>query len=513
VDSELKELEDTLKAIPNPELMTFLRLDTTYPQDNLIQTIIPRFKNLETLQLNGNITNQSFLNLFYLQGNKIKEINYLTIYCKELNEDNMPIENNNNNNNSDINHSNGQNESNLSKELQYIKDKEFHIKSICYRHCHPYQLNFLFKHCYHSLQVLNVFIDSYSKLNLLTKNLNYLEKLKELYLAYEYSEVGNLELVYYMYHESLETLSIDSSYIRNIEWPVKRQRKQYRHLIFDYDEYKKCEEKYHIKSETLQLDISAEDIASKIDIIMPLKKSKLKTLQFSRCSFDALNTSEIFQICEDLEEISFFKVNFLFVIQFDDLVTFFPSKVRKLTLINCGHYTSLILRHYLSLGKIEAIHIDISDVSTELLMGLTQLNNLYSIEIAESSFQISNLHKYSLCFETMMKAFAEKAERIIEARKLKSNISEEFKIFKQIKIDFPIYMDYSLNGVRALQRIPDVKCIDIKIEGLSFQPWKSVTKFESPTCLYQPVVKKQISIINQRSTHTSNTVWVKKVLS
>ncbi|ORX87125.1 hypothetical protein BCR32DRAFT_289523 [Anaeromyces robustus] len=535
VASEIKELENVLKALPNPELINFLRLDTSYPQDSLIETIIPNFKNLETLQLNGNITNKSFINLFKLQNsNKIKEINELTIYCKDMDEDSIPIEdiindmendNNNNNNtnnnisNENINDNNNSNNSLTSQESNNFKNKEFNIKSISYRHCHPYQIDFLLRHCYSSLQILNVYIDSFYKLNLLNKNINQLETLKELYLAYEFSEPGNLQLVYYMYHNSLEVLSIDSSYIRNLEWPFKRQRKYYRNLMFDYDEYKRYEEKYYNEPESLDIGISSEDFESKIDFLVPLKKSKLKTFQCSRCSFDALNTTEIFQICENLEELSFFRVNFLFVIPFDDLVTYFPQNVKKLTIINCGHYTSLILKHYLSLKQLEAIHIDISDVSTDLLMELTKLNNLYSIEIAESFFQNSNLHKYSLCFETMMKVFAEKAEKIIENRKLMINDysiednKSSPKIFKQIKIDFPIYMDYSLNAVRALLKIPDVQCIDIKIEGMSFQPWKSVTKFQSPTCLYQPLNKKQLNFINQRSSYTNNTVWVKKVIS
>jgi len=74
-------------------------------------------------------------------------------------------------------------------------------------------------------------------------------------------------------------------------------------------------------------------------------------------------------------------------------------------------------------------------------------------------------------------------------------------------------MDYSLNAVRALLAIPEVQCIDIKIEGLSFQPWRSLTTFQSPTCLYQPIKKNQLHILNHRSFYTNNTVWVKKVLS
>ena len=74
-------------------------------------------------------------------------------------------------------------------------------------------------------------------------------------------------------------------------------------------------------------------------------------------------------------------------------------------------------------------------------------------------------------------------------------------------------MDYSLKAVRTLLEIPKVQCIDIKIEGLSFQPWRNLTKFQSPTCLYQPVNKKQLHFINQRSSRTNNTVWVKKILS
>ncbi|OUM58825.1 hypothetical protein PIROE2DRAFT_15817 [Piromyces sp. E2] len=419
VETETKELENALKALPCPELITFLRIDTSYCQDSLIKNIIPIFKNIKTLQLNGDITNQTFINLFYLQGNEIKEIDDLTIYCKELNENVFPV-------NEQINDSenNEENQDNLSKELKYIKDKEFNLKSACYRQFHPYQLDFIFKHCYRSLHTLNVYIDSFNKLNLLTSNLNRLEKLKELYLSYEFSEPGNLQLVYYMYHESLEVLSIDSSYIRNLEWPTKRQRKQYRNLIFDYEEYKKYEEKYNQQMINLPQVASIEDIDAKIDFLVPLKKSKLKTLQFSRCSFDALNTTEIFEVCENLEELSLFKVNFLFVIPFDNLIEYFPRNITKLTVINCGHYSSLLLKHYLTLGQLEAIHIDISDVSTELLIALTKLDYLYSIEIAESSFQMSNLHKYSLCFETMLKIFAEKARKIMDNRKNMSVVSE-----------------------------------------------------------------------------------------
>ncbi|ORX41714.1 hypothetical protein BCR36DRAFT_338933 [Piromyces finnis] len=509
--TETKELESALKAIPHPELITFLRVDSSFPQDSLINNIIPIFKNLETLQLNGDITNQTFINLFYLQGNEIKEIDDLTIYCKDLNENNIPFDD-------QVNSpaDNESNENTMPKEIKYIKEKEFNLKSICYRQCSPYQLNFLFKHCFKNLCTLNVYIDSFYKLNILTHNINHLDRIKELYLSYEFSENGNLQLVYYMYHESLEVLSIDSSYIRNLEWPVKRQRKDYRNLIFDYEEYKKYEEKYNHQTINLPMLSSIEDIETKLDFIVPLKKSKLKTLQFSRCSFDALNTTEIFEVCENLEELSFFKVNFLFVIPFDDLVTYFPRNVKKLTIINCGHYTSLMLQYYLTLNQLEAIHIDISDVSTDLLIALTKLDYLYSIEISESSFQISNLHKYSLCFETMLKIFAEKAKQIIENRKIMP-IHPEGKrlpnIFKQIKIDFPIYMDYSLSAVRALLDIHEVQCIDIKIEGLSFQPWKSLTKFQSPTCLYQPVRKTQLHFINHRSFYTKNTVWVKKILS
>lgn len=512
VTTEIKELESVLKAIPKPELIKFLRIDTSYPQDNLISNVIPRFKNLETLQLNGNINNQSFINLFYLQENSIKKISDMTIYSKDPNENIIPLENIMDENN----HEENFNENNISRQLKYIKNKTFNVKSICYRHFHPYQLNFLFKHCYTTIHTLNVYIDSFYKLNLLTQNIHQLENLKELYLAYEFSESGNLQLVYYMYHRSLEILSIDSSYIRNLEWPTKRQRKQYRHLLFDYDTYKAYEDKYYHPQNHLSLDISMEDIDSKIDFLVPLKKSKLKTLQFSRCSFDALNTTEIFQICEDVEELSFFKVNFLFVIPFDDLVNYFPYNVKKLTLINCGHYTSLILQHYLSIGLLEAIHFDIGDVSTDLLMELTKLDYLYSIEISESSCPPPDLHKYSLCFETMLKIFAEKAKEIIKSRKTMTLIPEDKptpKIFKQIKINFPIYMDYSLKAVRALLEIPEVQCIDIKIEGLSFQPWRNLTKFQSPTCLYQPVNKKQLHFINQRSSRINNTVWVKKIIS
>lgn len=409
--NETKELESALRALPCPELITFLRIDTSYPQDSLIKNIIPIFKNLETLLLNGDITNQSFIDLFYLQGNTIKEINDLTIYCKEIDENAFPIEN----------QDNEASENGISKELKYIKNKEFNLKSICYRQCHPYQLDFLFKHCFNSLHTLNIYIDSFYKLNLLTNNINHLEKLKELYLSYEFSEPGNLQLVYYIYHESLEVLSIDSSYIRNFEWPTKRERKQYRNLIFDYDEYKNYEEKYNPQTASLPM---VEDIDSKIDFLVPLKKSKLKILQFSRCSFDALNTTEIFEVCENIEELSFFKVNFLFVIPFDDLITYFPRNIKRLTVINCGHFTSLMLKHYIAIGQLEAIHIDISDVSTDLLIALTKLDYLYSIEIAESTFQMSNLHKYSLCFETMLKIFAEKAQQIMKNRKTMPIVSE-----------------------------------------------------------------------------------------
>lgn len=194
----------------------------------------------------------------------------------------------------------------------------------------------------------------------------------------------------------------------------------------------------------------------------------------------------MFQSCQNLEEISFYRVNFYYNFPYEWTISNYLAKVKRLSIMNCALNTSPILMQFLKLGNLEALRLDIDEVHYELLIKIpSQFQKLKSLEISTIILSPVTINVYSLCFQTMMYLFAN---------------NNKNRVFEQFRVNFPIYLDYSLKAPRELISLPQFRCLDLKIEGLQLLPWRSCP-WKNYTCIYEPIKRWD-----------SNVYWMKKKL-